>query len=146
MNDEVYVLSTVTNGDQRSRTRSRVHGGLGRRRESKVVARRGEDDYDSTSGDVRLERCARHQRGKDHDHHRFRSSISHAQGHAPERAQERRTREKVQPSAYGSKIPDTGGKKITFQGEERVHALVKATSRTQHLGGRRPCAWIAEST
>ena len=97
-------------GEQSLRTRGRVHDGLGRRRESKMVAGlreevEEEDDEDGSSGNARHERSAQHCRGQGHDHHCFRSSnISDTQGHALERAKERRTRDHV-------------------QGEERVHAI-----------------------
>ena len=87
-----------------------------------------EEDEDRSSGDARLERCAQHRRGKDHDHHRFRGrSVGHARGRAPERAEERRTRGQVSPS--GQRIKDTRlpRQEDHVRGEERVHAVENAT-------------------
>ena len=81
-------------------------------------------------GDARPERSAQHRRGEDHDHHSFRSSsVSHAQGHAPERAKERRTREQVLPG--GRRMKDTGSREQQdhVQGEERDHAVDELQTR-----------------
>ena len=83
-----------------------------------------EEDEDRSSGDARLERCAQHRRGKDHDHHRFRGrSVGHVQGRAPERAEERRTRGQVSPS--GQRIKDTRLQRHEdlVRGAERVHEV-----------------------
>ena len=61
---------------------------------------------------------------KDHDRRRFRSSSTgHAQGHAPERAEEWRTREQDLPSGQRMKDTNFGGKEDHFKGEERAHAF-----------------------
>ena len=76
-----------------------------------------QDAENRSPGDARLERCAQH-RGRDHDHHVFRSSsISHAPGHVPQHAREWRAREQVLP-ARGSNIPEP-----QRQDEERVQAV-----------------------
>ena len=93
-----------------------------------------EEDEDRSSGDARLERCAQHRRGKDHDHHRFRGrSVGHARGRAPESAEERRTRGQVSPS--GQRIKDTrrSRQEDHVRGEERVHAVENVTKALASL-------------
>ena len=95
-----------------------------------------EAEEDRSSEDGRPERSAQHRRGKYHDHHCFQSSsIGHAQGHAPERAKKRRTREQVLPK----------GKKITFKAKNgstlsmnfRLADVTKAMASVSEICHRR---------
>ena len=126
LNDEEFMLATI---DHRSRTRKLVHDGLGWRLESELVEgdRQAveEDDEDRSSGDARLERPDNVNEEEkttitmDSDQ----KQLSHAQAHAPERAQERKTLEQVLPS--GQRIKDTRPRRQEddVEGEEGGHAV-----------------------
>ena len=104
VHDEEHMLPMVNNDQEREDVSRTVSDGDVNPRCLKICKKRSKQKYGSP-GDARLERSAQHRRGKDRNHHGFRSSsVSHAKDMLPKVPKSGEPENRLCRAANGSKI------------------------------------------